>query len=571
MIPEQTGADLCARNGEGIPFAKRWATALGSPSFFQKNRVIAVSWGYVIFSFEHAISTTRRIPLRLARMNFGDYIDIDRQLHLDPLAEDPVRRLERDREIGRALEGSFADARDGALLLAWKKGVSREETASLGNLVEGAVWWTAVCLVFFGGITGVGAAGGLLRYDGTQPINVLFFLGAIVGIQLLLLPMLILGFLFRSRLRRGYRLARGVTGALFKQVFFLLGRTGVPPERLKALQADFSALAGGSSFYRRIQPLLVLLFSQIFGVAFNVAVAVTLLFFVLFSDLTFSWGTTLQVEPEEIHRLTSVLSFPWAGIVPEARPSLELVESTQFVRMDGEFVAGDSESLLKAGGWWSFLFAATIAYGLLPRVLALVGALVMLRCEMRRTLVRSSQAQALRERLRTPIVKVNAEVVEAPAPGPGLAGEATGAAELENGLELAAVYWAYDDAPPEEEVGRLLRERLGAIVVSQLSAGGIASDEEAVVAELKRAKEEKEVKGAAVFFEPFEPPKTDALRFLARIREALGSSAPIVIFLTEFVDGQRQPVEAQDWDAWNHAVRAMGDPLLLLSEREVTS
>lgn len=437
--------------------------------------------------------------------------------------------------------------------------------------MEGAVRWTALLLVLLGLMAGAGAASALLRYDGTQPINVLFFLGAIVGLQLLLLPLLAVSFLFRNRLRHGFRLARDFIGGVLMQVLVLLSRWGTSPEETAKLRADLGALRAGNSFYARVQPLLVLLLAQIFGVAFNVAVAATLLFFVLFSDLTFSWGTTVQVEPEQIHRITSALSVPWAGILPQARPSLELVETTRFVRMEGTFVTAEPDAALRAGGWWPFLLASTITYGLLPRLVTFVVSFWVLRTEMRRALARSSQVQALKERLRTPLVSVDADGVVEPARKTELETGSTEIQAVEKGLDLAVVFWAYDDPPSKETSSRLLGERLGATVVSRLSAGGIDAREEEVIETVRRERSEGLIRGAAVLFEPFEPPKTDARRFLTRLREALGPDAPIVVLLAEFAGMEIAPVEEGDWNAWSHAIRAMGDPYLLLSGREVAT
>lgn len=503
-------------------------------------------------------------------MKLGDYIDLDRQLHLDPCAEDAHKCWERDRKIGRTLkvDGEAGDLEDEALLLEWKRNVSSGGGASLGMLVEGAVRWTAFFLVLLGLSAGTSAAAVLLRYDGTQPINVLFFLGAIVGVQLLLLPLLVLTFVFRTRLRHGFRLARDFVGGVLTQVLGVFARFGASPEKTAKLRADFGALRAGNSLYARVQSVLVLLLVQVFGVAFNIAVVVTLLFFVLFSDLTFSWATTVRVEPEQIHRITSLLSAPWAGLLPQARPSLELVEATRYLRMEGEFAAGDPDAALIAGGWWPFLVVSTVVYGLLPRLLAFLASLLMLRSEMRRSVSRSAQVQALKERLATPLVEVDPDpVVERESEAANGGG---GSEVVEQGLSLAVVFWAYDQLPPEDAVSELLRAGFGAEVENRLTAGEVDAREEETLAEVKRAKEEGRIGGVALFFEPFEPPKADARRFLRRIRDALGPASPIVLFLVEFWDGEIAPVDQADWEAWEKAVRAMGDPYLFLSERLVT-
>src|SRR5690625_7673158 len=83
-------------------------------------------------------------------MNIGDFIDIDRQLHLDSKGRNEKQRLERDRRIGRTLRELQKGGDDRALLLAWKNNLERETGPSLGRVVEDAFRWTAYLLVFLG-------------------------------------------------------------------------------------------------------------------------------------------------------------------------------------------------------------------------------------------------------------------------------------------------------------------------------------------------------------------------------------------------------------------------------------
>lgn len=505
-------------------------------------------------------------------MNFGDFLDIDRHLHLDPCAEKPVERLERDRRIGRALSGGGA-ATDQELLVAWKNEVEAPAGPTAGTLVAAALRWTVGLLGLAGLLLGIGAATGLLRYEGDQPINVLFFLAAIVGVQILFLPLLLLALLFRGRLRRGRSLIGALAAFLFEKALDALaraastGREGAAAE----LRAELGRLQASNSFFRRVRPLLLFTVLQVFGVAFNTGVAATLLFFVLFTDLAFSWGTTLQVAPEQIHRLTTALALPWGEWLPQARPTLELVESTRFVRLNGTYVseARDVAAGLRAGGWWPFLMAATLTYGLLPRALALAFGCLLLRLEMRKAIARSLEVRALKERLRTPLVRVGGETVssekESPSGGEAAAVSRSEKSATARGLDLAGIFWAYDALPPKGVAERLLREEFDARLVSEHLAGTLEG-EEGLWPLLEEAKTEGKIAGAAVFFEPFEPPKADARRFLERLRERLGADAPILVVLVEFAASEARGAEPDERQVWERSVREMGDPFLLFAE-----
>lgn len=508
--------------------------------------------------------------LPIVSMNFADFIDLDRQLRVSAGGDfGGIReRVERDRRVDRA--GSKGS--DEELLAEWSREAEGESGARLGPLMAGAVQWTVFILAIFGLLSGGGAVAALLRYDGTQPINVLLFLGTIVGVQLVMLPLLAVAFLFRGKLRRTGWLVRALVGALLARMVGWMARLADSPERAAKLRVEIGQLRAANSLFSRVQPVLALALVQVFGVAFNVAAAGVLMFLVLFSDLTFSWGTTIRVEPGQIERLTTGLSVPWAEVFPAARPSMELVESTRFVRLDGEFVDEKPENALRAGGWWPFLLAATVTYGLLPRVLALGGAIVLVRREMRRALARSAEVRALKERLRTPSVAFEADSVEASVPDVERpeAGS-VGPVEIERGLSVAAVFWAYDEAPSEDVVAGILERRLGANVVRRLAAGGLETPEGAVLEELKEAVAREEIGAVAVFFEPFEPPKADARRFLSRLRERVGPATPIVVFLLEVAGEDLVGGEDQERRAWRRAIGALGDPFTMMGELEVST
>jgi len=520
-------------------------------------------------------------------MNLGDLMDLDRQLRLDQKAENDEARLKREEQIGRTLRDMRARESDEALLLAWKNNIDREPGPSFGSLFETALRWTALLLAFFGLLLGWGTAAALLRQpSGSETINLVYFFGGIVGVQFLLLPFLLIAFLFRSRLQSDLLFARRIIGAFLGWIFSGFARLLLDREKAADLRADFGNFSAQSSFYRRVQPLLLLFLLQIFSFAFILAAAVTLLFQVLFTELNFSWETTLDSRAEQVHRLTSILSVPWASIAPQARPTLEQIEATQLRTKRHGDAFGESPPFREidlAGkgthsrGWWRFLFAATIVYGLLPRLIALVLSAWLLKREIRRSLARSSRLQALKERLRTPVVQVREQPTPSLAPKPKEVRKEerkqksvkSVAAPIKQGLEYAVLYWAYDERPPEEKVDELLRGRLDASIVVRFDAGQLEESDEEVMEKIATAGAELDFKGAAVFIEPFEPPKADLRRFLGLLRKTLGESLPIVVFLAEFEEGELQPVERGQWEIWDRGIRSLGDPFLLLNEREV--
>src|SRR2546423_330732 len=96
---------------------------------------------------------------------------------------------------------------------------------------------------------------------------------------------------------------------------------------------------------------------------------------IVFSDIAFSWSTTLvQLDAPRFHGLVHALAAPFAWLWPDADPSRALVEATRYSRLEGSYVlsgAGRAARPELVGGWWPFLLASIALYGLLPRCLAL--------------------------------------------------------------------------------------------------------------------------------------------------------------------------------------------------------
>jgi len=493
-------------------------------------------------------------------MKLEQYIDLDGQVQFGP----PERRFlpVLDREEGRS---------DEELLKQW---MAAEPTSgpSLGGAVHGAFQLALLIVILAGLLAGAGAAAALLRYDGSEPINILVYLAVMVGFQIVLIPLLVLGFLYRRRLGLALRLMQALVGWLVRRLIHAGHSRHAGGRSPEEIEAEWGTLRAKSSLFRRVQAPLLLLLFQVFGVAFNTAALATLIFLVLFSDLAFAWATTLQADAERIHGITSAISAPWATVWPEARPSRELVEATRFARMEGAFVGARDAASVLAGGWWRFLLAATFTYGWLPRAVAAGIAFALYRREMRRALTQNSKVQALLGRLRTPEVQVAAgSPVAVESPEDRGAPEATSPhASLQDNLRLGVVFWAYDRTPPNEVVREVLGGALDIEACFIAEAGNLQSSEQAVLQQLRNGCVDGSADGAAVFFEPFEPPKTDARRFLGDLRQVLGKNAPVLIVLAEFDGDHVIPPEPAERDTWQRAIDAMGDPFMFFRSLSAT-
>ncbi|WP_193494585.1 DUF2868 domain-containing protein [Nitrincola alkalisediminis] len=89
------------------------------------------------------------------------------------------------------------------------------------------------------------------------------------------------------------------------------------------------------------------------------------------SDLAFGWSTTLLSSSDALLKLMQLISTPWAALWPQAAPDLNLLDTTQFNRIDAH-----TTSFQDASRWWPFIMASIITYNLLPRSLLAIATYV---------------------------------------------------------------------------------------------------------------------------------------------------------------------------------------------------
>ena len=276
--------------------------------------------------------------------------------------------LERDRRNGgTSVSVDNPQAPAGELLYTWMSARRDPAAPSLGDRFhasEQLLLWIGIVL---SSLLGVGLTAGLLRYSGEALINVMAFLAVAVGMQLLALLVSAVALLTSHfRPRAGEWLLRLTRIDLLSRQLAL----SFPLIRLRA----FGLL-------------------QAWAVGLNLGILLTLLFKVVFFDLSFGWATTLDVTTNQIQGLLSGLSLPWRGILPSAVPGLEDVEQSRIVLASGVAATG-------AASWWQFLFAAVLVYGLLPRLLLLTASMLLVRFALSRLKFETAACQSLLLRLR---------------------------------------------------------------------------------------------------------------------------------------------------------------------------
>jgi uncharacterized protein DUF2868 len=497
---------------------------------------------------------TAPLPMTLANL-----IDLEAQLSRDRDA-DPAALAARDRALLAGFPAGAPGPR-GALLARWLDALRAREPAALhpGRAVTGALATVRAALALGGLLLGWGAGTALTHYAGGHPVNVWDLVLAFVGVQVVLLVLLLASFVLPLAAFGApvTGLVRGAVGALYPRVAARLAPGGA--SRAEEWRALWHRVRSRRSLYHAVEPWLLLSLTQAFGVAFNLGVLAAVLRLVVFTDVAFGWSTTLvELDAPRFHALSRAIAWPWRALWPEAVPSEALVEATRYSRLEAAYAAagaGRSAHPELVGGWWRFLVAALLAYGLLPRALLL--AVSRLRAARLLATLPHDDAEVTRlvGRLSGPHVDMRAPVAEAPgaAPGGGLAAAPAAAP----GAPCALVLWrdVPGGAPLEAAVSRALERP----VLRARSAGGRDHEEPdpAALAALGAG-----VDPVVVVAEAFEPPDRAARRFLAALRAALGPRRLVLVLLVgAAADGPRPPRDA-DVRVWRDGLSPLEDPFL---------
>jgi hypothetical protein len=389
---------------------------------------------------------------------------------------------------------------------------------------------------------GGAAAAALMHFDGTTPIDVSRLLGTLVGIQLLILA----GLLWELRPKgRSPRRPGAVQTALAS---IIVGRAATRGGGARLFDGGFGTPAGEVLRWRLVA------LSQSFGVGFNLGALALILAMVSFTDLAFSWSTTLQLDPTAIEHLTHALSLPFAWAWPDARPTPALIAATQLFRAAPHAVAPEV-----AGGWWPFVTACLATYGLLPRLTLLAVAAWTWRLKLRRALDAANRRDLGRGMASADAggAKSGATTTPWAAKGQSPAGGPCG-----------IVLWR--DVPVQDQAATgYVAQALPFTPAWVLRAGGTALDLDGGNAARRAASQG--VAAMVVVVEQHEHLDKALQRFLAGLRRAKGlEKMPVVLLPVLLGDGSAlaAPDDLRRLEVWEKTVAALPDRSVWLAGGE---
>jgi hypothetical protein len=459
------------------------------------------------------IAAMRSSPGR-ARWRLGDVIDFD--YFLAASAESGSAAA----VAARLAPAQGADRR--ALFHAWLV-LQREQhpdTATPGEQFErgrriaNTVAWV-VGLLLGGGLAGTWLSGG-----GAEPVNAPLFWAGTVGVQLLLLVAMLLGWVFRRRLGG----SAGAVAAVWQRLVRWGGRGlahALPGERRDELRAWWARVAQREPALRPLIALPAAAATQRFAMAFNLGLLLAMVGLHLpLEDLRFGWQSTYPVSAAQVHAVLRVVAAPWHWMSAAALPTTAQVAATRYVQ-------GQLATTLPAGAahaWWPFLVASVVVYGLLLRLLMLA----LLQWAQARHVARlrfdSPAAHALWRRLQGGPFAVQGGAAELPAPATPAA-----ATRSQRGHCIALVEPECDW--PDDALTHALQAQLGwsARAVHRLPVDdrlGAAAQLDALKALRPRPD------GIAVVVPAARDPIVAVASVLRAVSAAAGDGVPVVVALT---------------------------------------
>lgn len=474
----------------------------------------------------------------------ADWVDLQAQIRRD--AGQPTSAVgPRDRAIGAEL--THLAGRPALALTAWVREV--REASQLPGRSRGLVSADAVRLAILllsatalacGGAAAVGA----FSFQPQGRINIVTVLGLLVAVpNLFLLFALIGGLPEGARRRLTGRGSDAVREAPLRSARLVLRL--LPQEVRETLEQALGTTGALAKLTAPLRRWLLLRASQTAAVAFASGALAAALVQVVFTDLSFGWSTTLEVDVARVHDVARAVAAPWAWLWPEASPSLGLLESTRFFRIAPE--PGSAVALY--GHWWPFVLMCMFVYGWLPRAAFLVFARVRLRAALRNAIAQAPGSHRVLARLESPLVESASRDDRASAPGP----TDEPAALPESPLPEHAVVIGWGDALALPEAAPIAAS---AVLHCQAGAPHTPAED---LATLEQASQEARQHDVAMVFavRGYEPPLAEQIDLLAALRRIAGDGREIVVAAIGSDDARL--------GAWRRRLATLGDPWLALA------
>lgn len=368
----------------------------------------------------------------------------------------------------------------------------------------------------------------LLSYSGSEPVNLIYFLGAVFLLPLLTMTTTLFA-MWRANLAQS-RLIHLSPAYWMERMLLLLStenRDMIDNIQINPLIANWIVI-------RRSQEL---------ALAFSLGLFLALLGIVASQDIAFGWSTTLKVTPETFHQFLSMIALPWKAFLPEAVPSLMLIEQSHYFRLGGALSSTMVDHAALLGEWWKFLAMTTLTYALVLRFVFFLLTTIGLKSALKRAMLAISGVRDLLREIEEPLIETEAVAAEDEFKRDDTL-DGIAVAPL-NEKYTSVIGWALDESVVSRQ-----NDRTGIAAAEIYEAGGSHTLEE----------DQRVVDSASgnilLYVKSWEPPTLDFIDFLMAL--AMHKSEPITVYPLGTPQSDYQAAET-DFDIWEQKISTIKD------------
>ncbi|MCF6226002.1 MAG: DUF2868 domain-containing protein [Xanthomonadales bacterium] len=482
--------------------------------------------------------------------NFQKIVYLQRQMSRDDDLEYSELHS-RDRSITLTTDAPESPDEEGQLSY-WLSKMVTPADQQLAAEIDSGHRLIRIGLGFLGALFGWLTIIGLFQYDGQNRVNLVYLLLVLVVLQLSLTGLTLIAMLPQS-------LTRWLPGFhSFQQLlrWFSPGRLQKLFSRfMPATERDgiLQLLGRQQKIYAGIGKWQVFSWSQLFAVAFNLAALISVFGLIASRDIAFGWSSTLDIDPDAILSVTNMLSWPWHAWLPASVPDLQLIETSQYFRVQNTAVQVSPEVL---GHWWPFVMLSLLFYGLLPRLLLLMFCKVQLGAAYAHAFQHFPGRQELLTRLNSAVIETRASEHESNTDAFISASDTEKPQRISEALIL--INWAGFEFDNTKLLDDLMS--IGQFTKKTMFKAGIncrLEDDEQVIAEISKLDAGAPI---GLILKAWEPPLGELADFIADLRK-IGSPQRMIYLLPLAIKSQALlRVENNDLQEWQRFAQQLADP-----------
>lgn len=515
-----------------------------------------------------------------------DIIDLDYLVARDEIlesSEDIKKLAQRDRAIYAGIEEKSLQNCD--LLLAWLKArkeqlqhIGEQGSRFLPGLLFSMIYrWMAWLMLVAGGLSGFALAGSFLIYHGVKPVNVTVFSFLFIAVPFALsLTAFVFG--LTKFIWKGGGDTTGpffffymiVSFLFFNLVpkFFRKIYQGSLKNHLKDIEYAGLFLEIKKNEYRELFFWPFFMLSSLFAAAFSTGAMVVTFFKVVVSDMAFGWQSTLVSTGNAVHELVSMLSFPWATVMPDsirhlAHPSLEQIEGSRIVLKDGIAVLASSD----LASWWPFLCLSILVYAVLTRIFLWMFALGAQKNNLLNLDIDRPGFRELIIRMTSPVLDIEANGKDDDDALEEVHEEEDHEAAEEKKSDVSGsegLLLLPDNIYPDEHIEAMRSAIKNVYGVNVCNVINVSMDESLDPALIENRA--PEVSGPVIFvYEAWQAPIRGLLYYISMIQNAVCQNRSVWVMLTSEAGSEQLFLDDdKDMEVWKKAVLKFKNPNILV-------